>query len=241
MAPKQYIPPISKKPAKCRFFVCTGLFILSFFHAYAIINKSPAFSAGDPAARRCRLQPDRRICMEQKITRELKRLGALYTAPVKVADISFSPDLRTLCEMNSCGAFGTNWGCPPGCGTVDELSCKVREYPSGVVYQYVGALEDSFDYEGMMEAGRVFGGITDGIRSFVQANVPASFVLGAGGCTLCGTCTYPDAPCRFPERKNISVEACGINVSVLCAKCGLGYIHGPNTVTNTGVVLFRQA
>ena len=177
--------------------------------------------------------------MEQKITRELKRLGALYTAPVKVADISFSPDLRTLCEMNSCGAFGTNWGCPPGCGTVDELSCKVREYLSGVVYQYVGALEDSFDYEGMMEAGRVFGGITDGIRSFVQANVPASFVLGAGGCTLCGTCTYPDAPCRFPERKNISVEACGINVSVLCAKCGLDYIHGPNTVTNTGVVLFR--
>ena len=137
--------------------------------------------------------------MEQRITEELHRLGAMHTAPIEVAKIKFSPELRTLCEMNSCGAYGTNWGCRPGCGEVDELARKAQEYPRGIVYQYVGA----------------------------------------GGCNLCPECTYPDDPCRFPDRKNVSVEACGINVSVLCAKCGLEYIHGPNTVTNTGVVLFK--
>lgn len=176
--------------------------------------------------------------MEQTIIAELERLGAMYTASVEVSQISIVPDLRILCEMNSCGAYGTNWGCPPGCGDVEELAAKVQSYMHGIVFQTVGELADSFDFEGMMEAGRVFGVIADGMRSFVQKNLSSAFVLGAGGCELCAECTYPDAPCRFPERKNISVEACGINVSALCAKCGLDYIHGSNTVTNTGLVLF---
>ena len=175
--------------------------------------------------------------MEQKIIRELKRLGALYTAPVKVADISFSPDLRTLCEMNSCGAYATGWGCPPGCGTVETLARRVRKYRRGVVYQYVGVLEDSFDYDGMMASEHFFGSISDGIRIFAEKNALDAWVLGAGGCRVCAECTYPGAPCRFPGRKNISLEACGINVSVLCESCGLAYIHGPNTITNTGLVL----
>lgn len=177
--------------------------------------------------------------MEQRITEELHRLGAMYTAPIDAVKIKFSSELRTLCEMNSCGAYGTNWGCPPGCGEVDELARKAQEYPHGIVYQYVGILEDSFDYEGMMKAGSIFGKISDGIRSFMKENAPDSLVLGAGGCKLCPECTYPGNPCRFPDRKNVSVEACGINVSVLCAKCGLEYIHGANTVTNTGIVLFK--
>ena len=177
--------------------------------------------------------------MEQKIVEALKGLGAMDTAAVLVPDIRFSSSFRTMCEMNHCGAYGTNWGCPPGCGEIESLIRRVQEYPRGIVYQFVGTLEDSFDYDGMMEAGRVFGTITDGIRSFVKETVPDALVLGAGGCRRCEKCTYPEAPCRFPDQKNVSVEACGIDVSQLCAVCGLQYIHGPNTVTNTGLVLLR--
>lgn len=178
--------------------------------------------------------------MEKKIIQELEQLGAMYTAPIKVSEIKFFPELRALCEMNSCGFYDTNWGCPPGCGEVEELSRRCAEFPHGIVYQYVGELEDSFDYEGMVKTGLIFGKISDGIRQFLWDNAVDFLVLGAGGCKQCGgECTYPDDPCRFPNRRNVSVESCGINVSVLCKQCGLDYIHGANTVTNTGLVLYK--
>ena len=178
--------------------------------------------------------------LQEQIVTELTEAGAMFCAPVKVPGINFYPELRPLCEMNNCGCFATNWDCPPGCGSVDTLSAKVRAYPLGLVYQYVGKLADSFDVEGMMETNRVFNGITLAIKDYLSKNCSDFLVLGAGKCNICETCTYPDAPCRFPDLTNVSVEACGINVSELCSQCGLDYIHGPNTVTNTGLILYHD-
>ena len=36
---------------------------------------------------------------------------------------------------------------------------------------------------------------------------PGMLPIGAGCCTKCKTCTYPDAPCRFPEQAFSSMEA----------------------------------
>ena len=134
--------------------------------------------------------------------------------------------------MNHCGAYGTNWGCPPGCGEIESLIRRVQEYPRGIVYQFVGTLEDSLIMtdDGSRACLRHDYGW---IRSLLRKQFPDALVLmravAAGE-----KCTYPEAPCRFPDQKNVSVEACGIDVSQLCAACGLQYIHGPNTVTNTG-------
>ena len=60
------------------------------------------------------------------------------------------------------------------------------------------------------------------------------------GCEKCKKCTYPDAPCRFPERLHHSLEGYGFNVSKLAAKAGLHYIGGPNTITYFGAVLYNE-
>jgi len=105
----------------------------------------------------------------------------------------------------------------------------------------IGQLEDSFDVDGMMANGKKFYQITHDLReTLAKENLPF-MVLGAGGCRECEKCTYPDAPCRFPGRKHVSVEACGIYVTKLCATAGLNYINGENTITNTGLVLFSRA
>ena len=178
--------------------------------------------------------------MEQRIIEELQKLGAMYTALIAVSEIGFFPGLRTLCEMNSCGAFGTNWGCPPGCGTVDELSCKVREYPFGVVYQYVGALEDSFDYEGMVEGGKRFKRICRAIHKAVSQELDDYLLLSNEGCDQCRECTYPDAPCRFPELTHGALEGYGILVSELAGQAGIRYINGANTVTYFGGLAYHE-
>jgi predicted metal-binding protein len=62
-------------------------------------------------------------------------------------------------------------------------------------------------------------------------------LLGSGGCKNCARCTYPDAPCAFPEKMIVSMEAAGIVVSDICKSSNIPYYYGPNTLTYTGCVL----
>ena len=62
--------------------------------------------------------------------------------------------------------------------------------------------------------------------------------LGAGCCTVCEDCTYPDAPCRFPEKCVSSMEAYGMVVTEVCRANGMTYYYGKNTIAYTSCVLF---
>ena len=68
-----------------------------------------------------------------------------------------------------------------------------------------------------------------------------SFVLGmgAGTCRRCKSCTYPDAPCRFPEDSYSSMEAYGLWVSKVCELSGIPYNYGPNTIAYTSCFLLK--
>ena len=61
--------------------------------------------------------------------------------------------------------------------------------------------------------------------------------MGAGACMLCEACTYPDAPCRFPDRMAASMEASGLFVSKVCTDNGLQYNYGPNKIAFTSCYL----
>ena len=64
--------------------------------------------------------------------------------------------------------------------------------------------------------------------------------MGAGACTRCRKCTYPDRPCRHPDRLYPSMEAYGLWVSDVCTRSGLGYNYGPQTITYTSCILYDQ-
>ena len=64
--------------------------------------------------------------------------------------------------------------------------------------------------------------------------------LGGAGCRLCAECTYPDTPCRFPEKRMSEMEAYGLIVSDVCMKNGLKLYYGPDTVTFSGVFLIKE-
>ena len=71
-----------------------------------------------------------------------------------------------------------------------------------------------------------------------RPHYPDMLVLSAGGCHRCETCTYPDAPCRFPEKLVPSVSSFGIHVSKLAANARINYINGANTVTYFSFVIY---
>ena len=109
-----------------------------------------------------------------------------------------------------------------------------------LVYQTVTELENSFDFEGMIEAKKKTYPITQKLRRvFADMGVSKALHLGAGGCGVCQMCAKQTCePCRFPELAMPSLEAYGINVSSLARAADMKYINGQNTVTYFGAVLF---
>jgi len=106
-------------------------------------------------------------------------------------------------------------------------------FASAFVFTTKSELDDSFDYEGMMKAKEQHDRLTVEVRERFGRNP----VYGAGSCSICKTCAYPQ-PCRFPDKKISSIEAAGINVTELSRIGGLRYNNGQNTVTYFSMILF---
>ena len=123
---------------------------------------------------------------------------------------------------------------------IDKLMNEISEYRYALVYQTVTELEDSFDFEGMVEAKKKSYPLAQSLRGlFDDSRIKKTLHLGAGGCGVCRTCAKQTGePCRFPEKAMPSLEAYGINVSELAKASGMKYINGQNTVTYFGAVLF---
>lgn len=172
-----------------------------------------------------------------------KELGALRCAPAPVGQIEFDRSFRDMCALNSCGLYGKNYMCPPSAGPIDELMAEARRFSRAVFYQTVYPLEDSYDFEGMMQAKHEHNRLTADLQRRLRAEAgEESFLhLAAGGCELCRRCGMLDGvPCRNPGLALPSLEAYGVNVSATAGKLGLPYINGKNTVTYFGAVLFNE-
>lgn len=155
-------------------------------------------------------------------------------------EIPFDKGLRAYCEMNSCGQYGANYACPPGAGEVDDLIAMAKSFAYILVFQTVAELEDSFDFEGMQEAGKNHEAVSGRIFKELQSEYPEGLRLTAGGCSICRVCgAKTGEPCRFPDQAISSLEAYCMNVSELAGKCGMKYINGVNTVTYFSGFLFR--
>lgn len=152
-------------------------------------------------------------------------------------DITFSENVRKACEVNYCGRYGKCWTCPPGAGDWQVLRDHFREYEHAFVFTTKYDLEDSFDVEGMDEAREQHDAVDKAILALLEGEEPHE-LAGAGSCKICEKCTYPDAPCRFPDKARRSMEACGMDVVSLSKDCGIHYINGADTVTYFSIIFW---
>ena len=165
--------------------------------------------------------------------------GFSHCAPLNIPALEFLQDVRNMCNAKQCNKYGTSWSCPPACAALTELREKVMSYTEGLLVQTVGELEDCYDWAGIMEAGKRHKENFARLWDLLEPDYPAVFAMGAGACSLCETCTYPDAPCRFPNRMAASMEASGLFVSKVCTDNGLKYNYGPNKIAFTSCYLFK--
>lgn len=149
-------------------------------------------------------------------------------------------EVRDMCATDKCHAFDKTWTCPPGCGTVEECGARMQKYDWGVLLQTTAELEDSMDYEAMMEGSERQKENCDRFLKEVRTEHKDVLALATASCDICKKCTYPDAPCRFPDRAVAAMEGYGLLVSQVCKDNDLPYYYGPNTVTYTALFLFKQ-
>jgi predicted metal-binding protein len=182
--------------------------------------------------------------MLNDLVKEALELNATRAAVIEVTKIPFNQDFRKQCEQNVCGSYNKNWMCPPAVGSISDLIQRVMDFKHGLLLQTVHQLEDSYDWEGMLEGltnhDKVFRKLLERLKS---RNILTEILpLSAGHCLHCAECAYiTGKECYFPEKAISSVEAHGIDVMDLLKGCGIPYANGQNTVSYVGLILFKEA
>ena len=177
--------------------------------------------------------------LEDKLVKIAIDAGASGAAIVSSEKVSFRREFRADCERNSCGRYGKSWTCPPDVGDIDEMISRAKTYSHMLIFQSIGQLKESYDFDGMKAASRAHSKLTHELAEKLKDVVSQLLPLGAGACRICPSCAKEEnTPCRHPDRALASLEAYGIDVSKLAAASGLKYINGKNTVTFFGGVMF---
>ena len=165
--------------------------------------------------------------------------GFTVAEPIDVKTLKFLPDVRSMCAADRCQSYGKTWSCPPACGELSDWEEKASHFSKGLVLQTVGDREDSYDFEAMMEVAEENKQQFDIFTEKLRAMGADFLAMSAGTCTRCDQCTYPDAPCRFPEKLYPSMEACGLFVSGVCSDNGIKYYYGDDKIAYTCCLLYN--
>ena len=168
-----------------------------------------------------------------------KECGFTHCAPLHVDTLEFLPEVRDMCAADKCNKYGKSWSCPPACGTIEEMRKQVEGYSHGLLVQTVGDLEDSYDWEGIQDTALKNRNNFTRMWDELEKQYSSIFAMGTGSCMNCEKCTYPDSPCRFPERMAASMEACGLFVSKVCTDNKLAYNYGQNKIAFTACYMLK--
>jgi predicted metal-binding protein len=174
-----------------------------------------------------------------QLIQEAVEVGFSQAGELNTQALVFMPEGRELCAADRCGQYGKNWRCPPGCGSIEDAAAEAARYSYGIIVQTIGLMEDDFDYETIKDTGEKHKGNFTSLVDKLRARYSDMLPLGAGTCSLCETCAYPDAPCRFPDKSISSMEAYGLWVSKVCELSGVPYNNGKGTITYTSCYLLK--
>ena len=175
--------------------------------------------------------------MDEKWLEAAKEAGFDECGELDVSTLKTMQMVRDACAQNKCGQYGANWTCPPASGTLEECDAWMHRYGHGILLQTVGKLSKDIDLEGYASAGKRHGENFQRFCAKIREEYPDALCLGAGVCSTCAKCAYPE-PCRFPDRRTYAMEGFGLFVTQVCRDNNMKYYYGPRTIAYTACVLF---
>ena len=153
-------------------------------------------------------------------------------------ELVFADRVRWICA-HECPMYNTNWACPPAVGTVEECRGRVMAFPEGLMIATITEVSDIANIEETLATRADHERITREVLGIVKQKAGETLTLSTEACAHCEQCTYPDAPCRFPDKAFPCVESYGILVTDLAEKHGIDFLAGSNLVTWFSLILYK--
>jgi predicted metal-binding protein len=176
-----------------------------------------------------------------ELVKEALDAGFSSAGELNLDALVFMPEVRDMCSVDRCHHYGKNWRCPPACGSIEDASAEASKYSYGMLVQTTGKMESDFDYETIEQASDKHKSSFDALVKTLRGRYGTDDILpmGAGTCTICDECTYPDEQCRHPDDSISSMEAYGLWVSKVCELSSVPYYYGKQTITFTSCYLLK--
>jgi len=169
---------------------------------------------------------------------ELAELPILQYEWILTEELTFSERVRRVCETE-CPMYGKAWSCPPGVGSVEACRARCLSYPEALLLTTAAEVCDAADMEETLATRGAHEAVTRQAERLLRSRGLETYVLSTEACTRCSKCTYPDAPCRFPEEMYPCTESHAIIVTDIAEKYGIEFISG-NIVTWFSILFFRE-
>jgi predicted metal-binding protein len=180
---------------------------------------------------------DRNNITTDELIRLALEAGFTSAGALDMGSLVFREEVREMCAADKCRSYGRSWSCPPAVGSLENISARAAGFRRGIIVQTTGSMSNDFDYAAIQDIGTRHKRIFDNLVRQIRMLFPGCLPMGAGACTACAKCSYPDRPCRHPKRMYPSMEAYGLLINDVCSASGLGYNYGPLTMTFTSCIL----
>lgn len=153
-------------------------------------------------------------------------------------ELVFADRVRYICE-HECPMYNTTWACPPAVGTVEECRARVLTFDEGLMIATITEVLDIANIDETLATRADHERITRQILEIVRERSSRTLTLSTEACAHCARCSYPDAPCRHPDKMFPCVESHGILVTDLAEKHGIDFLAGNNLVTWFSLILYQ--
>ena len=174
----------------------------------------------------------------KKLETQLAELPLYEYAFIKTDELLFSERVRYICETE-CPMYNTTWACPPAVGTVEACQKRVMAFEEGLLIATITEVSDIANIAETLATRSDHEEITRQVLSMVRKQAAQTLTLSTEACAHCAHCTWPDAPCRLPDRMFPCVESHGILVTDLAEKHGIAFLAQGNIVTWFSLILYK--
>jgi len=183
------------------------------------------------------------VAEDAKLLEIAVETGFNAAAVISTKDFVFVPEYRKYCEDNLCGNYNKNYGCPPYCGTVEEMQAKACRFEKALVLQTQVTAKDIYDpaetktykMQHTAKTRKLMRSLEE--KGFVEKGLP----IMAGPCNLCTSCNMPQGtPCPHGEEQFSCLSAYCIDVGKLAESCQMEISWRGNVVYFFSMYLFDE-
>ena len=174
---------------------------------------------------------------DEKFSEEIAQLPLLQYEWIAPTQLEFSSKVRWICETQ-CPMYNTTWACPPAVGTLDQCKEKCLSYEKILLITTVSEVSDIGNIEETLATRPEHEAITRQVETLLlECGAAKTYVLSTEACAHCKDCTWPDNPCRHPQKMYPCVESHGIVVTALANEYGIEFLSG-NLVVWFSILFF---